>query len=183
MRSIFSSLYFAPKGIQYLHIPSKEIALICPAPRTRAKLSYSSRNSSSFFTSFTGQRETFSEDAGVQSGDDHSDFGIIFKPMPKTALGSTRKFLTSSHSFALLCARILSKVVASLAASFSWIHKHAAQNKCTKLTKLPHFKKIDPTTATLIQSGRLCFNRRGASTPLWGVQACSPPSVPNRLTF
>ena len=74
VRSIFSSLYFAPKGIQYLYIPSKEIALICPAPRTRAKLSYSSRNSSSFFTSFTGQRETFSEDAGVQSGDDHFRF-------------------------------------------------------------------------------------------------------------
>ena len=24
--------------------------------------------------------------------------------------------------------------------------------------------------------GRLRFNRRGASTPLWGVEACSPPS-------
>ena len=29
---------------------------------------------------------------------------------------------------------------------------------------------------TTIQSGRLRFNRRGASTPLWGVESCSLPS-------
>ena len=35
------------------------------------------------------------------------------------------------------------------------------------------------TTTTQQQQynlGRLRFNRRGASTPLWGVEACSPPS-------
>ena len=34
-----------------------------------------------------------------------------------------------------------------------------------------------PTTTTIIQSGEApFFNRRGASAPRWGVEACSPPS-------
>ena len=33
-----------------------------------------------------------------------------------------------------------------------------------------------PPTTTIIQSGELRFNRRGASTPLWGVESCSSPT-------
>ena len=50
------------------------------------------------------------------------------------------------------------------------------QTQTTTTTK-HNQRKTTTNTTTIIQSGEAPFlNRRGASTPLWGVEACSLPS-------
>ena len=39
-----------------------------------------------------------------------------------------------------------------------------------------HIARSSSRVRTIIQSGEAPFNKRGASTPLWEVEACSPPS-------
>ena len=64
----------------------------------------------------------------------------------------------------------------------AWKLRELMSRRCSRGTDVftaTHNHNTQHTTHNTQQKynlGRLRFNRRGASTPLWGVEACSPPS-------
>ena len=79
-----------------------------------------------------------------------------------------------SHIFYVLLA-LFALESGQLISSQPLVHTTTHNTLCNTTTHNT-LGRISQFSTTIIQSGRLRFNRRGASTPLWGVEACSPPS-------